>query len=81
MSDERAALRNTFATNFAGDGMGPPAERSATPTSKIASALLQYQIDKLGIDYIERRNGIIDAVTLDDAPPPGAELKDYTPLK
>src|ERR1700716_147570 len=36
-------------------------------SSKLASALLQYQIDRLGIDYIERRNSIVDAVTLDDA--------------
>lgn len=34
---------------------------------KFAGALLQYQIDNLGIDYIERRGAIIDAVTLDDA--------------
>jgi zinc protease len=36
-------------------------------SSKLASALLQYQIDGLPIDYIEKRNGIVDAVTLDDA--------------
>ena len=36
-------------------------------SSKIAAALLQYQTDNLGIDYIERRNGIVDAVTLDHA--------------
>jgi zinc protease len=36
-------------------------------SSKLASALLQYQLDKLGIDYIEKRNAIVDAVTLDDA--------------
>ena len=36
-------------------------------SSKLASALLQYQLDKLPIDYIEKRNAIIDAVTLDDA--------------
>src|SRR6202166_644454 len=36
-------------------------------SSKLASALLQYQLDKLPIDYIERRNAIVDAVTLDDA--------------
>lgn len=36
-------------------------------SSKIASALLQYQTDNLGIDYIEKRNGIVDAVTLDQA--------------
>ena len=36
-------------------------------SSKLASALLQYQLDKLPIDYLEKRAGIIDAVTLDDA--------------
>lgn len=36
-------------------------------SSKFAQALLQYQMDKLPIDYIEKRNAIIDAVTLDDA--------------
>ena len=35
-------------------------------SSKLASAMLQYQIDKLPIDYIEKRNAIVDAVTLDD---------------
>ncbi|MCO5130463.1 MAG: insulinase family protein [Xanthobacteraceae bacterium] len=34
---------------------------------KLASALLQFQLDKLGIDYIEKRNAMVDAVTLDDA--------------
>jgi zinc protease len=36
-------------------------------SSKLASALLQYQLDKLPIDYLDKRAGIIDAVTLDDA--------------
>ena len=36
-------------------------------SSKLAQALLQYQLDKLPIDYIEKRNAIVDAVTLDDA--------------
>jgi zinc protease len=36
-------------------------------SAKIAGALVQYQLDKLGIDYIDRRNSLIDAVTLDDA--------------
>ncbi|MGH9696702.1 MAG: M16 family metallopeptidase, partial [Bryobacteraceae bacterium] len=36
-------------------------------SSKLATALLQYQLDRLPIDYIEKRNAIIDAVTLDDA--------------
>jgi zinc protease len=36
-------------------------------SSKLAQALLQYQLDSLPIDYIEKRNAIVDAVTLDDA--------------
>jgi len=36
-------------------------------SSKLAAALLQYQLDKLPIDYIEKRNALVDAVTLDDA--------------
>lgn len=36
-------------------------------SSKLASALLQYQLDRLPIDYLEKRNALIDAVTLDDA--------------
>jgi zinc protease len=36
-------------------------------SAKLASALLQYQLDKLPIDYIEKRNAVVDAVTLDDA--------------
>lgn len=35
-------------------------------SAKLASALLQYQLDKLPIDYIEKRNAIVDAVTLDE---------------
>ncbi len=35
-------------------------------SSKLASALLQYQLDRLPIDYIEKRNAIVDAVTLAD---------------
>lgn len=36
-------------------------------SGKIAGALLQIQIDELGIDYIDRRDALIDAVTLEDA--------------
>ncbi len=35
-------------------------------SSKIAAQLLAIQLDDLGIDYIERRNGEIEAVTVDD---------------
>ncbi len=36
-------------------------------SAKIAAQLVQIQIDNLGIDYIERRDAMIDAVTLADA--------------
>jgi zinc protease len=36
-------------------------------SNRIAAQLLQMQLDNLGIDYIERRGGMIDAVTLADA--------------
>jgi zinc protease len=36
-------------------------------SNRIAGQLVQMQLDNLGIDYIERRPGLIDAVTLDDA--------------
>jgi zinc protease len=36
-------------------------------SSKLASGMLQYQLDGLPIDYIEKRNAIVDAVTLDEA--------------
>ena len=36
-------------------------------STKIASQLVQMQIDNLGIDYIDRRSAMIDAVTLADA--------------
>lgn len=35
-------------------------------SSKVAGQLLQIQIDDLGIDYIDRRNSLINAVSLDD---------------
>ncbi|MHB0772992.1 M16 family metallopeptidase [Bradyrhizobium sp. 1.29L] len=40
---------------------------SLDTSSKLAYALLQDQHDQLPIDYIEKRNAIVDAVTLDDA--------------
>ena len=35
-------------------------------SQKIARNLLQFQIDNLGLDYIERRNDLIRAVTIED---------------
>ena len=37
-----------------------------TSTGRIARILLGVQLDYLGIDYIDRRNGLIEAVTLAD---------------
>lgn len=36
-------------------------------SSKLAQALLQYQLDKMPIDYIEKRSEIVNAVTLEQA--------------
>jgi zinc protease len=40
---------------------------SLDTSTKITAQLVQIQIDDLGIDYIDRRGAMIDAVTLDDA--------------
>jgi len=36
-------------------------------SNKIASLLVQIQLDNLGIDYVDRRSGLIDSVTIEDA--------------
>ncbi len=36
-------------------------------STKIAAQLVLMQVEELGIDYIDKRNGLIDAVTLADA--------------
>jgi zinc protease len=40
---------------------------SLDTSAKIAAQLTQIQIDNLGIDYIQRRGALIDAVTIEDA--------------
>jgi zinc protease len=35
-------------------------------SGKVANQLVQMQLDNLGIDYIDRRSSLIEAVTLDD---------------
>jgi zinc protease len=40
---------------------------SLDSTAAIAGLLVTMQVDRLGIDYLERRNGFIAAVTADDA--------------
>jgi zinc protease len=54
LAKAKAYLKGSYALNF-------------DTSTKIASLLLQIQLDQLGIDYINRRNDLIDAVTLDDA--------------
>ena len=36
-------------------------------STKIAAQLTQIQLDNLGIDYMQRRGALIDAVTIEDA--------------
>lgn len=50
-----------------------------TSSSAIADMLVGMQEEYLGIDYIEKRNGYIEAVTLDDAKRVAREL--YQPAK
>ena len=54
LDEAKAYLKGSYALSFDTSG-------------KIAGQLVQIQLDKLGMDYPERRNALIDAVTLDDA--------------
>jgi zinc protease len=54
LDEAKAYLKGSYALSFDTSG-------------KIASQLVQIQLDRLGIDYPERRNALIEAVTLDDA--------------
>jgi zinc protease len=57
-ADELAAAKSFLKGTYA---------LSLDTSGKIAVQLTQIQIDNLGIDYIERRGALIDAVTLEDA--------------
>jgi zinc protease len=54
LAKAKAYLKGSYALNFDTSG-------------KIANLLLQVQLDDLGIDYIDKRNSLIDAVTIEDA--------------
>jgi len=54
LAKAKAYLKGSYALNF-------------DTSTKIAGVLLQNQLDELGIDYIEKRNAMMDAVTIDDA--------------
>jgi zinc protease len=45
---------------------GSYAIRNLDSSSSIASTLVGIQLDDLGIDYIDEREKLIDAVTMDD---------------
>lgn len=49
---------------------------SLSSSPRISNTLLQLQFDDLGIDYMERRKDLIEAVTLEDARRVAAELLD-----
>jgi zinc protease len=53
LEKSKSFLQGSYALNF-------------DTSTKIAGQLLQIQLDDLGIDYVDRRNGLIDAVTLED---------------
>lgn len=53
LAKAKSYLEGSYALNF-------------DTSTKIAGQLVQIQLDDLGIDYIDRRNGLIQAVTLDD---------------
>jgi len=40
---------------------------SLDSSSKVAAQITQIQLDNLGIDYIDKRQKLIDAVTIDNA--------------
>jgi zinc protease len=47
-----------------------------TSSDRIARILVAMQMEDLGIDYLDRRNGLIEAVTLDDVNRLAATLLD-----
>jgi zinc protease len=53
LAKAKSYLKGSYALNF-------------DTSTKIAAQLVQIQLDELGIDYITRREKLIDAVTLDD---------------
>ena len=40
---------------------------SLTSTDRLSALLMQLRVNDLGIDYLDRRDGLINAVTMDDA--------------
>lgn len=53
LADSKTYLTGSFPLRFAGSG-------------RLAGLLVSMQLENLGIDYLDRRNGLIAAVSLDD---------------
>jgi zinc protease len=49
-------------------------------STKIAEQLVAIQLEDLGIDYIDKRNGLVNAVTLDDVKRVARRLLDASML-
>lgn len=47
-----------------------------TSNDRIAGLLVSMQVNDLGIDYLEKRNGFIEAVTIEDLKAVAARLYD-----
>ena len=54
LAKAKSYLKGSYALNF-------------DSSTKIANILLQNQLDDLGIDYIDKRNAMMDGVTIEDA--------------
>ncbi len=67
LEDAKSYLIGSFALRF-------------DSSAKVASQLLQIQIDDLGIDYIDKRNELVGAVTLDDIKRVAARLNENPAL-
>lgn len=59
--------------------VGAYAINNLDSSAAIARTLVELQIDKLGIDYVERRGAIIDAVTLDQVKAAARKLLSVKP--
>lgn len=67
LDDAKSYLIGSFALRF-------------DSSAKVASQLLQIQIDNLGIDYIDIRNELVAKVTLDDVKRVAARLNEHPAL-
>jgi zinc protease len=61
LGDAKTYLTGSYPLRFSASG-------------RIAAILVGIQLDGLGIDYIEKRNSLIEAVTLDDVNRVASEL-------